>query len=107
MKGKMNQMMKQVQQMQSKMKQIQDELGNKIVEASAGGDMITVKVTGHQEIKEIKINPEVVNKDEIDMLEDLIIAAVNEGIRKSTEMANNEMGKVTGGINLPGMGGLF
>lgn len=107
MKGKMNQMMKQVQQMQSKMKKIQEELGDKEVEASSGGDMVVVKVNGHQEIKEIKINPEVVDPDDIEMLQDLIIAAVNEGIRKATEMASQEMNAVTGGMNLPGIEGLL
>ena len=107
MKGKMNQMMKQVQAMQSKMKKIQEELGNKEVEASSGGDMVIVKVNGHQEVKEIKINPEVVNPEDIDMLQDLIIAAVNDGLKKATEMANQEMSKVTGGLNIPGMDGFF
>lgn len=108
MKGGMKGMMKQVQQMQNKMKQVQEELGEKIVEASAGGDMVTVKVSGHQEIKEIIIKPEVVDPEDIEMLQDLITAAVNEGIAKSNELANEEMGKVTGGLPLPpGMGGLF
>jgi len=107
MKGKMNQMMKQVQAMQSKMKKVQEELGDKEVEASSGGDMVIVKVNGHQEVKEIKINPEVVNPEDIEMLQDLLIAAINDGIKKATEMANQEMGKVTGGLNIPGMDGLF
>ncbi len=104
MKGKMNQMMKQMQQMQNKMKKIQEGLGEKFVDASAGGDMVTVKVSGHQELKEININPEVVNAEDVEMLQDLIIAAVNDGIRKSSEMASQEMGQVTGGLNLGGMG---
>lgn len=107
MKGKMNQMMKQVQAMQNKMKKVQEELGTKEVEASSGGDMVIVKVNGHQEVKEIKINPEVVNPEDIEMLQDLIIAAINDGLKKASEMANQEMNKVTGGLNIPGMDGLF
>ncbi|MDH5682766.1 MAG: YbaB/EbfC family nucleoid-associated protein, partial [Spirochaetota bacterium] len=86
---------------------IQDELGNKVVEASSGGDMVTVKVNGHQEVKEIVINPEVVDPEDIEMLQDLIIAAVNDGIKKATELASQEMNKATGGLNLPGLEGLF
>ncbi|GMT50205.1 MAG: nucleoid-associated protein [bacterium] len=108
MKGNMKQMMKQVQQMQSKMKEVQDGLGDKEVEASSGGDMVIVKVTGHQELKEITIHPEVVNPEDIEMLQDLVIAAVNEGLKKASEMASSEMSKVTGGLNLPpGMEGLM
>jgi len=107
MKGKMNSMMKQVQQMQTQMKEVQEQLGDKEVEASAGGDMVTVKVSGHQELKEIIINKEVVDPEEVDMLQDLVVAAVNEGLRKAADMAQQEMGKVTGGMNIPGMEGLL
>ncbi len=99
------QMMKQAQKMQKKMEEIQEEAGNEIIEASAGGGMVTVQVTGKQEIVSIKIEEDVVNSDDIEMLQDLIVAAVNEGIRKSQEMMNEKMSKLTGGLglNIPGL----
>ncbi len=109
MKGQMKNMMKQMQEMQAKMKEVQDGLAEQEVEASAGGDMVIVKVNGHQMVKSIKISSEVVNPDDIEMLEDLVLAAVNEGIKKAGELASKEMGKVTGGIDLngiPGLGGI-
>lgn len=103
--GNMANLMKQAQKMQKDMEKMQDELKEKTVEASAGGGAINVIVTGKKEIKEITIKPEVVDPDDVEMLQDLILAAVNEALRKADEMANNEMGRLTGGMG--GLGGLF
>ena len=94
---------KQAQKMQKDMAKIQTEMASKTVEATAGGGMVTVVVNGNQEVTNIKIEKEVVNSDDIEMLENLIIAAVNEGLRKSKEMVADGMGKLTGGMNIPGL----
>ena len=107
MKGGMGNMMKQAQKMQQKLAKVQEELADKTVDATAGGGMVTVTVNGKNELVDMKIEKDVVNPDDIEMLQDLIVAAVNEGIRKSQEMAQDEMGKVTRGLNIPGMPGLF
>ena len=83
---------------------LQEEVGKKKVEATAGGGMVTVEANGKQEIVSIKIDPEVVNKDDVQMLEDLILAASNEALRKSRELVQQEMGKITGGLKIPGLG---
>jgi DNA-binding YbaB/EbfC family protein len=101
--GNFNNLIKQAQKMQQDMQKTQEELKDKTVEATAGGGAIKVIVTGKKEIKEIIINPEVVNKDDVEMLQDLIIVAVNEALRKAEEMMTAEMGKLTGGLNIPGM----
>lgn len=101
--GNMNKMMKQVQEMQKKMMQMQEELKNKTVEATAGGGVVKVVANGHNEIVEIKIAPEAVDPDDVEMLQDLVLAAVNESLRKAQEMTTNEMGKITGGMNIPGL----
>ena len=95
--------MKQAKMMQEKLGKIQEEMANKTIEASAGGGMITAVINGRQEIVSIKIDPEVVNPEDIEMLEDLILAAVNEGIKRSQEMMAEEMSKITGGMNIPGL----
>jgi DNA-binding YbaB/EbfC family protein len=95
--------MKQAKKMQEKMASIQAELGGKTVEATAGGGMVTVVVNGKFELLSLKIDKEVVNPEDVDMLQDLIMAAVNEGIRKAQEMATAEMSKITGGFNIPGL----
>lgn len=95
--------MKQAKKMQEKIASIQAELGSKTVEATAGGGMVTVVVNGKFELLSLKIDKEVVNPEDVDMLQDLIIAAVNEGIRKAQEMATAEMSKITGGFNIPGL----
>lgn len=89
--------------MQKKMMQLQEELATKTVESTAGGGMIAVVVNGKHELVSIKIDKEVVNPEDIEMLQDLIVAAVNEGVRKAQEMASAEMSKITGGLNVPGM----
>ena len=105
MKG-LGDIVKQAQQLQERMQQIQQEAGNKIVEASAGGGMVTARVNGRLEIVDLKIDPAVVDAKDVDMLRDLIMAAVNEGVRRAQQMVADEMGKLTGGLNLkiPGLG---
>ncbi len=93
----------QISKLQEKAKEVQDELGKKTVEASAGGDMVTVKMNGKKEITSIKINKEVVNPDDIEMLEDLLVAAISQAHIKVKELVSEEMGKLTGGLNIPGM----
>ena len=94
---------KQAQQMQAKMARLQEELALKTVEASAGGGMVTAVVNGRNELVSIKIEKDVVNPEDVEMLQDLIVAAVNEGVRKAQEMATAEMSKITGGLNIPGL----
>ena len=98
--------MKQAKKMQEKIASIQAELGSKTVEATAGGGMVTVVVNGKFEILSLKIDKEVVNPEDVDMLQDLIMAAANEALRRAQEMVNGEMSKLTGGLQLPGLGNL-
>ena len=101
--GNMQNMMKQMQKMQKKMAEAQEELGEKKIEGTAGGGMVTVIVTGHKEIVDVIIKPEVVDPDDIDMLQDLVLAATNDALKKAEEMTNQTMGQFTKGMNLPGM----
>ncbi len=94
---------KQAQQIHAKISQLQEEMAGKTVEASSGGGRVNVVINGKQEILSIRIDPEVVNRDDVEMLQDLIVAAVNEAIRKSQEMMTEEMKKITGGLNIPGV----
>ena len=103
MKGFGN-MMKEAQRLQQQMAALQEEVGKRKVEATAGGGMVTVEANGKQEILSIKIDPEVINKDDAQMLEDLVLAACNEALRKSRELVQQELGKLTGGLKLPGLG---
>ncbi|HEB73900.1 MAG TPA: YbaB/EbfC family nucleoid-associated protein [Candidatus Desulfofervidus auxilii] len=98
-----NQLMKQAKKMQAKMAELQAELEQKTVESSAGGGMVKVIANGKQEILSITIDPEVVNAEDIEMLQDLILAAVNDALRKAQEMVAEEMGKITGGLKIPGL----
>ena len=100
-------MFKQVQQMQKNLMKVQEELAQKTVEASAGGGVVKVVVAGNQEIKQIILDPSVVDANEVEMLQDLILAAINEGMRLAKEMSEQEIAKVTAGLNLPGMPKLF
>ena len=102
MKG-MGKMMKQAQQLQTKMMKMQDELAGRTVEATAGGGMIKVVANGKQQVVSIAIEQEVVDPDDVEMLQDLILAAVNDALNRSQEMVSGEMSKLTGGINIPGM----
>ena len=95
--------MKQAQQMQQKMTRLQQELEGREVEATAGGGMITAVVNGKQKLVSLKIEKDVVDPEDVDMLQDLVVAAVNEAIKKSQDMMQEEMGKITGGMNIPGM----
>ena len=96
-------LMKQAQQMQAKMMQVQEELEKKTVEASAGGGMVTAVVNGKFELVSLKVERSVVDPDDIEMLQDLVVAAVNEGVRMAQEMSREEMAKITGGMNIPGL----
>jgi nucleoid-associated protein EbfC len=95
--------MKQAKKLQERMASLQEELGLRTVEASAGGGMVSVLVNGRHELVSLKIEKEVVNPDDVDMLQDLITAAVNEGMRKAQEMIAAEMAKLTGGMKIPGL----
>ncbi|MCK5913578.1 MAG: YbaB/EbfC family nucleoid-associated protein [Desulfuromusa sp.] len=95
--------MKQAQQMQAKIARVQQELEDKEVEATAGGGMVTARANGKQQLLDLKIEKDVVDPEDVEMLQDLVLAAVNEAIKKSQEMIQEEMSKVTGGMNLPGM----
>ncbi|HKK82734.1 MAG TPA: YbaB/EbfC family nucleoid-associated protein [Atribacterota bacterium] len=96
-------LMKQAQDMQKKMEAIKGELAQKEIKVTSGGGMVELVINGQQEIKEIHIEPDIIDPEDKEMLEDLVLAAVNEGIRQSKEMVNEEMSKLTGGMNLPGM----
>lgn len=96
-------MMKQAQQLQERMAKLQEEAGQLTVEATAGGGMITVKMNGKQELLSVTIDPEVIKAEEADMLQDLLVAAVNEGLRKSRELVSEELKGMTGGLNIPGL----
>ena len=100
-------MMKQIQEMQRKMAQAQEELAVETVEASAGGGTITVVVTGSLEVKEVRIKPEAVDPDDVEMLQDLVVAATNEALRAAQDLASSKLGGATGGIDLPNIPGLF
>lgn len=105
-KGGFGDMMKQVQQMQAKMAAMQEALDKTEIEATSGGGMVKVVTTGKNEIKSITIDPEVVDKEDVEMLQDLIVAAVNQAREKVQEMQAEQMSQITGGLNLPGLGGL-
>ena len=100
----MSGMMKQVQKMQKKMMQLQEELAEQRVEGTAGGGMVTAVVDGKLNVVEIRINPEAVDPEDVEMLEDLVLAAINQGQQKAQEMMDQEMGQLTGGLQIPGMG---
>lgn len=99
----MNKMMKQVQQMQKQMAKAQEELATQEIEASAGGGMVTVKVTGDLRVVSIKIDPGAVDTEDIEMLEDMVLAATNEALRSAQELASSKMSGLTGGLNIPGL----
>lgn len=103
----MNQMLKQVQQMQAEMMKAQEELKNETVEASAGGGMVSIKVGGDLELREVKIDPSAVDPDDVEMLQDLVLAATNEALRSAQELAASRMNQATGGLGgAGGLGGL-
>ena len=96
-------LMRQAQQLQAKLEKTQEELANTTLEASSGGGAVTVVVTGQQEIKSVKISPEVVNAEDVEMLEDLVMSAVSEALREARELAASRLGALTGGLKLPGL----
>jgi len=103
----MQQMLKQVQKMQAEMMAAQEQLKDEVVEASAGGGMVTVKVSGDLDVKSIAIDPEAVDPEDVELLQDMVLAAVNEGMRAAQELASKKLGGITGGMGGPGgLGGL-
>ena len=103
----MNAMLKQVQKMQADMAKAQEELKNEVVEASAGGGMVTVKISGDLEVRELRIDPGAVDPDDVELLQDMVLAAVNEAVRAAQELAATKMSAATGGLGGPGgLGGL-
>jgi hypothetical protein len=102
MKG-MNDLVRQAQLMQKKMAKLQEELAERTVEASAGGGMVTVEANGNQEVTRIVIDPAVVDPEDVEMLQDLVLAAVNDAVKKAKDMVQSEMSQITGGMNIPGM----
>ena len=103
MPGNMNQLLKQAQKMQTDMQKMQEELESKELEASVGGGAVTVKVNGKKEVIDIQIKPEVVDPDDIEMLQDLVLSAVNQALRSVDDMQSSQMNKITGGMNIPGL----
>ena len=101
--GNMGNMMKQAQKLQADMERLQEELGSQTVEGTAGGGMVKAVVTGKQEVVSIAIEKEVVDPEDVEMLQDLVTAAVNEALRKSRDMMTEQMAELTGGINIPGL----
>jgi nucleoid-associated protein EbfC len=99
-----NKMLKQVQQMQVDMAKAQEQLKTEVVEASAGGGMVTVKVSGDLEVKEIRIDPAAVDPEDVELLQDMVLAATNEAIRSAQELANRKLGGLTGGLDLGSLG---
>lgn len=99
----MNNMMKQMKKMQEKMLKAQEELKEKTIEGKAGGGVVTVIVNGHKEVKDVVIQPEAVDPDDVEMLQDLVLAAINDAMKQVDELASEQMGKLTGGMNIPGL----
>ncbi len=103
MKGGMNSLVRQAQQMQSKITRVQEEIGNKTIEASTGGGVVTAKVNGKQELLEIRIDPQVVDPEDVEILQEMILGAVNQAMEEAGKMMNTEIEKITGGLNIPGL----
>jgi hypothetical protein len=101
--GGMTNLLKQAQKVQAEMARLQEELKDRVVEGTSGGGMVTAMVNGQQEVVAIKIDPEVARGEEVEMLEDLVVAAVNQAMKKSRELLQEEMKKITGGLNIPGL----
>jgi DNA-binding YbaB/EbfC family protein len=99
----MNKLMKQAQQMQEQMAKAQEELANETVEATAGGGLVTVRASGSGDILSISIDPKAVDPDDVELLEDLVLAAVNEALRSAQSLAQSKLGAMTGGLGLPGL----
>jgi DNA-binding YbaB/EbfC family protein len=102
-RGGMGNIMKQAQMMQKRMEQLQQELESRRIEASAGGGMVTAVVSGKQQLISLTIDPKAVDPEDVEMLQDLVLAAVSEALKQSQLVAKEEMGKITGGMNIPGL----
>lgn len=102
-KTNMNSMIKQAQKMQEEMEKIQQETEAEVVETTAGGGAVKVEINGKKELVSIKIDPDAVDPDDVETLEDMIMAAVNEGVKKADDMMQEKMGAITGGLNIPGL----
>lgn len=102
-RGGMGNIMKQAQMMQKRMAQVQQELEERRIEASAGGGMVTAVVSGKQQLISLTIDPKAVDPDDVEMLQDLVVAAISEALKQSQQLAQDEMAKVTGGMNIPGL----
>ena len=103
MKGGMNSIVRQAQKMQAQIAKVQDEISQKKVEASTGGGMVTAVVNGNQELLELTINPDVVDPEDVEVLQEMIVGAVNQAMKTASDMMNTEVEKITGGLNIPGM----
>ena len=103
MKGGMNSIVRQAQKMQAQIAKVQEEIGNKKVEASAGGGVVTAVVNGNQELLELKIDPEVVDPEDVEILEEMVIGAVNQAMKTANDMMESEVEKITGGLSIPGL----
>ena len=96
-------MIRQARQLQAKMAKVQEELGEVVVEATSGGGVVKVVMNGHQNVQSVEILPEAINAEDVEMLQDLIVSAVNEAVLKSQEVANKQLSRLTGGLNIPGL----
>jgi len=103
MGGNPRDLARQMQQMQNRLAKIQEELGSETVEASVGGGMVTITMTGHQQVESVKIDPDAVDPDDVETLQDLMLAAFNEALKKSQELASTRLGALTGGMKIPGL----
>ena len=101
--GNPNQLAKQMQQMQARLAKIQEELGDETVEASVGGGMVTITMTGHQQVQAVKIDPEALDPEDVETIQDLMVAAFNEALKKSQDLAGQRLSAVTGGMKIPGL----
>jgi hypothetical protein len=101
--GNPNQLAKQMQQMQARLAKIQEELGEETVEASVGGGMVTITMTGHQQVQAVKIDPEALDPEDVETIQDLMVAAFNEALKKSQDLAGQRLSAVTGGMKIPGL----
>ncbi len=100
-------MMQQIKQLQDEMARAQDALGDEVVQVSVGGGVVQMTMTGHQRLQSVQIEPDILNPDDVEILQDLVLAAVNEAIERSQKLAADRMGGLTGGLNVPGLSGLF
>ena len=103
MGGNPRDLQRQMMQMQNRLAKIQEELGSETVEASVGGGVVTITMTGHQQVMSVTIDPEIVDPEDVETLQDLMVAAYNEALKKSQELASTRLGAITGGMKIPGL----